>query len=68
LLDYEVVGKSILYRVLYYDKLPMGTWLAVTPLEFRRSRFVFRGFWKLETRNSKTRNLGSWSAAHIAPS
>jgi len=25
LLDYEVVGKSILYRVMYYDKLPMGT-------------------------------------------
>jgi len=30
LLDYEVVGKLILYRVTYYDKLPMGTWLAVT--------------------------------------
>jgi len=25
LLDYEVVGKLILYRVNYYDKLPMGT-------------------------------------------
>jgi len=31
LLDYEVVGKLILKRGTHYDKLLMGTWLAVTP-------------------------------------
>jgi len=31
LLDYEVVGKAILYELIDYHKLPMGTWPAVTP-------------------------------------
>jgi len=35
LLDYEVVGKLILKRGTHYDKLPTGTWLAVTPYRRR---------------------------------
>jgi len=66
LLDYEVVGKSILYRVTYYDKLPMGTWLAVTP--FGVSTFTLRVLGILETWNTKLETLdpGQQRTSHRA--